>query len=242
LAVSVAVCAVAGDPAVAIKPAVVAPAGAVTDGGKLTAALLLDNTTVPPPGVVRVTVHELAAPAANVDGAHASDRTVGGPGVSAIGAVLDTPFSVAVTVADWPVKNVPAVAVKPAVVAAAATATNDGKLRAALLLVSVTVPPPGPESVTVQAAAPPATSDPGRQPKPVNAGATTGGGADDVVVPVAAVPPPPLMGMFSPAGVAPIALVSPIAMVATPRFGVAVTTATSPSGIGVALAPASTQR
>ncbi len=59
VAVSVAVCAVVTDDTVALKPAVVAPAGTVTDPGTVTALLLLDRLTASPPvpaAAVNVTV------------------------------------------------------------------------------------------------------------------------------------------------------------------------------------------
>ena len=57
-------------------------------------------------------------------------------------AVCEEPLSAAVTVAFWLVVRVPAVAVKLAEVAAAATRTKAGTVRAVLLLVNATLLPP----------------------------------------------------------------------------------------------------
>ena len=56
--------------------------------------------------------------------------------------VCEEPLSEAVTVALCPVVRVPAVAVKLAEVAAAATVTEAGTVRAVLLLVNATLLPP----------------------------------------------------------------------------------------------------
>src|ERR1035441_4240736 len=76
----------------------------------------------------------------------------------AIDAVCVLPFNVAVSVAVWSKAIVPAVAVKVAVVDAAATTTDPGTVSAAVLLVSVPVLPPVFVSVTVQMLVPPVPS------------------------------------------------------------------------------------
>jgi hypothetical protein len=79
-AVSVAVCAVVTAVAVAVKPAVVAPAAISTDPGTVTAALLLARFTLMPPAgalPLTVTVHtSVPAPVRELD-VHVSDDTVG---------------------------------------------------------------------------------------------------------------------------------------------------------------------
>ena len=70
----------------------------------------------------------------------------------------EAPFRLAVTVAVWLVVNVPALAVKPVLLAPAAAVTELGTVKAALLLASVIVAPPVGAawfSVTVQFAAEP---------------------------------------------------------------------------------------
>ena len=66
------------EPAVAVKPAVVAPADAVTLAGTVAFALLLASATVnPPPGAapLRVTVHAEVPGAFTLDGVQ--DRLLG---------------------------------------------------------------------------------------------------------------------------------------------------------------------
>jgi hypothetical protein len=89
-------------PAVAVKLAVVAPDGTVTEDGTLRAELLSETATeAPPVGATldSVTAQLEVAPDAIVAGAHCSDETftvVGGVTVNE--AVLELPFSDAVTV------------------------------------------------------------------------------------------------------------------------------------------------
>src|ERR1035441_2009940 len=140
VAVSVAVWSEAIVPAVAVKAAVVDPAATATDPGTVSAAVLLDSATVPPPVFVSVTVQLLVPPVPSVAGVHDTELTV-----TAVAREIDVvrvlPFNVAVSVAVWAEAIGPAVAVKVAVVDAAATTTDPGTVSAAVLLDSVTVPP-----------------------------------------------------------------------------------------------------
>src|ERR1035441_3619863 len=204
-AVSVAVWSDAIVPAVAVKFAVVDPAATVTDPGTVSAAVLLDSDTVPPPVFVSVTVQVLAPPVPSVDGVHDTALTVTAA-ARAMDAVREVPFMDAVSVAVWSDAIVPAVAVKFAVVDPAATVTDPGTVSAAVLLDSDTVPPPVFVSVTMQLLVPPLLSVDGVQLKPAkvgSAGAVT-------------VPPVPLMVSAYPFTVAPSALVTPMVVFATP--------------------------
>ena len=181
----------------------------------------------------------------NVEGVQPND-VIAGAGNSAIEAVWETPFSLAVTMAVWASATLPAVAAKVAVVDAEATATAGGTVSAGLLLESATVPPPVRDSVTVQIAAAAAASDPGAQLKPVRTG-VAGAGADPADAVAAepggtTAPPVPVRARPKPAEVAPMLLVTPTAELVTPAAATNVTTATTPSGITVEFAPASTQR
>src|ERR1019366_1117909 len=156
-AVSVAVWSDAIVPAVAVKVAVVDAAATATEPGTVSAAVLLDSVTVPPPVFVSVTVQLLVPPLLSVAGVHDNELTFTGV-ARAIDVVCVLPFNVAVSVAVWSDAIVPAVAVKVVVVDPAATATDPGTVSDAVLLDSVTVPPPVFVSVTVQLLAPPLLS------------------------------------------------------------------------------------
>ena len=78
VAVSVAVWSDAIVPAVAVNVAVVDPAATVTDPGTVSAAVLLDSVTVPPPVFVSVTVQLLVPPLLSVAGVHDNELTVTG--------------------------------------------------------------------------------------------------------------------------------------------------------------------
>src|ERR1019366_7108815 len=157
VAVSVAVWSDTIVPAVAVKVAVVDPAATATDPGTVSAAVLLDSVTVPPPVFVSVTVQVLVPLLLSVAGVHDNELTVTAV-AKAIDVVCVLPFNVAVSVAVWSVAIVPAVAVKVAAVEPAATATDPGTVSAAVLLDSVTVPPLVFVSVTVQVLVPPLPS------------------------------------------------------------------------------------
>jgi hypothetical protein len=155
-------------PAVAGKLAVVAPAAMVIEAGAVSNGLLDESATVRPPvgaGALAVTVHALLAPDVSDVGAQTSEVTVT-RGARVMEAVFELPFSAAVTTAVWALVTVPAVAVKEAVVAAAATVTLAGTVRLALLLVRATGEPPvgaGPLKVTVQALVPGPVNEAGLQ-------------------------------------------------------------------------------
>jgi hypothetical protein len=72
-------------PAVAVKPAVVAPAATATEAGTVSSVLFEAKATVDPPdgaAALNVTVQVLAAPDARLAGLHCTDDTVGaGAGV-----------------------------------------------------------------------------------------------------------------------------------------------------------------
>src|ERR1039458_10577771 len=122
-AVSVAVWFDAIVAAVAVKVGVVDAAATVTDPGTVSAAVLLDSDTVPPPVFVSVTVQLLVPPVPSVDGVHDTALTVTAA-PRAINVVCVRPFKDAVSVAVWSDAIVAAVAVKLAVVDAAATVTD----------------------------------------------------------------------------------------------------------------------
>ena len=87
-------------PAVAVKVAVVAPEATVTDAGVVSSALLPDTVTVVAAvgAFDRVTVQVLLVEEFRLVGVQASEVRVTGA-TRLIVAVLDTPLSVAVTVA-----------------------------------------------------------------------------------------------------------------------------------------------
>ncbi len=123
-------------PAVALKVADVAPAATVTKVGMVSNALLLDkNTGLPPAGAaaVSVTVQVLIAPEARPVGLQASEDNATVATRFTL-AVWKTPFMEAVTEAVRLLASTPAVALKVADVAPAATVTEAGVVSEALLL------------------------------------------------------------------------------------------------------------
>jgi hypothetical protein len=130
---------------VALKVADAAPAATVTDPGTASVALVLVRVTVAPPvGAVRVrvTVQLLEELGPRVAGLHTSEETSTGAW-SAKETEKELEPKLALTVADWDVVRLAAVAANVAVEAPAATETVAGAERAAaLLLVRVTVAPP----------------------------------------------------------------------------------------------------
>jgi hypothetical protein len=142
-------------PAVAVKDAVVAAAGTVTEAGTVRVALLEARVKVVPPvgaGFDSVTVQEALALEAMLVGVHVKEVRLTGPSREMVTGNEAVPRE-AVTVALALAVTVPAVAVKDAVVAAARTVTEAGTVRIALLEARVTVVPPvgaGFDSVTVQ--------------------------------------------------------------------------------------------
>jgi hypothetical protein len=102
---------------------------------------------------------------------------------SEIVAVWEVPLSVAVSVADWSLVIVPAVAVNVAAVLPAPTVIEAGTVNAAALLDSATVAPTVFDTVTVHVALPPDPRLAGAQVNPL----TTGAVASAIVA--VAVPP-----------------------------------------------------
>ena len=130
--------------AVAVKVAEVALAGTVTDAGTVSEALLSERaTTVPPVWAdwFRVTMHVVDALELTLVGLQAKAVTSMGATRVKV-AVWEAPFSVAVTVTDWVVVRVAAVAVKVAEVALAGTVTDAGTVSEVLLSESATTVPP----------------------------------------------------------------------------------------------------
>ena len=131
-------------PAVAVKVAVVAPAVTVTEAGTVNKGLLLDSgTATPPEGAApeKVTVQVELPAVPRLDWLQPRELSTTGA-VSDRVAVWVLLLYVAVTVADPSLLIVPAVAVKVAVVAPAATATEAGTVSNPLLLDSVMLAPP----------------------------------------------------------------------------------------------------
>ena len=133
------------EPAVTVKLAVEAPAATVADAGVVMAELLSDSVTAEPPvgaAADNVTVHVELAPAATLVGEQASLVSVTAGAVTVTAAVAELPFSAAVMVTDWLLVTEPAVTVKLAVEAPAATEAEAGVVMAELLSDSVTTDPP----------------------------------------------------------------------------------------------------
>jgi len=145
-------------------------------------------------------------------------------------AAWDEPFKVAVTVALWLVVIVPRVAVKFAEVLLAGTVTAAGTVSVALLVESATMAPPagaGWFKVTVQVLEPPDRTLAGLQLRSVKAT-----GMATVMVPAL-----PVRGMGAPGAAAamPFVTLMDVALEAGER--VAVTTATVPFWMMLALSP-----
>jgi hypothetical protein len=118
--------------AVAMKLAVVEEAGIVTVDGTVTAdVLLLDNEIAVADVALRdkVTVHVVVADGSRDVAVHCREDTVAAATRDS-DALLLAPLSVAVTMADWSALKEPAVALKVAVEALAATLTLEGTVSA----------------------------------------------------------------------------------------------------------------
>ncbi|MBN9662330.1 MAG: hypothetical protein J0H49_29295 [Acidobacteria bacterium] len=165
--------------AVAVKRTEVEPAATVTEEGTVRAALLsVTVTTWPPAGAAleRVTVHEEVPPALIEEGEH-SRVLMMGRGFTVTDAVLEDPFTVAVTVTAVLAVTEAAVAENEAEVEPAATVTDEGTVRAELLSEMATARPPvgaALERVTVHEDAPPEVTDVGVQVSRLGVGAITG--------------------------------------------------------------------
>jgi hypothetical protein len=131
--------------AVALKVAVLAPTGTVTDAGTVSRVLLLASVMLDPPaGAVwgSVTAHLLTAPCPRLAGTQATAETSTGASRLTL-AVCELLPRVAVTIALWLLAmEADAVALKVAVVAPAATVTEGNTVSRPLLLTSVTLAPP----------------------------------------------------------------------------------------------------
>jgi hypothetical protein len=150
VAVSVAVCSVLTDEAVAVNPALEAPAATVTDAGTVTAALLLARFTVRGPAAAPVSVTVQASVAAPVSDAlpHVTPFTAGCPvPLSAIVAALEAlllivtvPLAAPATVGSNPTVSVavcPGFNVNGVLIP---DAENPAPLTATPLIVSTVVP------------------------------------------------------------------------------------------------------
>jgi hypothetical protein len=135
-------------PAVAVNVADVVPDDTVTDGGTGSAAVLLDASVIalPPAGAAWfvVTVQVVTTSLVKLDGAHASDATLGPLGATLTVAVA-LPPRVAVTVTVWRVTTELAVAVNVTELAVPGTTTEAGTGSTPALLVAsaTTLPVPG---------------------------------------------------------------------------------------------------
>jgi hypothetical protein len=132
-------------PAVAVKLAAVAPAATVTEAGVVSRVLLSEMvTTVPPLGAaaLSVTVQMLEAFEARLVGLQVRLESTTEGACRAMAAERELLPRVAVTVADCAVVMVPAVTVKLAEVAEAATVTEAGVVSRVLLSERVTTVPP----------------------------------------------------------------------------------------------------
>ena len=132
------------------------------EAGTVKSALLSLRTTVTPPlgaAAERPTVQVLLEPEASVAGEHTSEDTVtAGAAERLREAVMELPFSAAVTIAVCDEVTVPAVALKEPLVAPAITLTDAGTVSAELLSETLAVTPPVGAALfrpNVQAAMPP---------------------------------------------------------------------------------------
>jgi hypothetical protein len=176
LAVRVTVSAVLTDETVAVKLAVVAPAGTVKLAGTVTADSLLATLTANPPlcaAEFSVTV-QLSVPAPVIDPlTQVSPLNTGAAVPNCRAKVLAALLALAVRVTVSAVLTEETVAVKLAVVAPAATVTEAGTVTAELLLARLTASPPlsaAEFSVTVQLSVPAAVIDAVAQLSPLKVG------------------------------------------------------------------------
>jgi hypothetical protein len=178
LAVSIADWAELTAAAVAVKVALVALAGTVSDAGIVSAELLLERLTVNPlpgAGALRVTVHASVPVPENevlVQVSPLSRMT----GLNCNANVSEMPPALAVSVAVCVELTAVLVAVNPALEALAGTVMEAGTATAASLLERLTRNPPlgaGPLRVTVQSSAPAPVIAPVAHEKPVRVGVAT---------------------------------------------------------------------
>jgi hypothetical protein len=227
VAVTVADWVVVTEPTVAVKAAEMLLAGTVKVVGMATTELLAERPTVLPPigaASFRVTVQVVVAPELTLVGLHVSPETTAGSTRLRL-VVSRVPLRVAVIVALWFAGNAPAVAMKLAELAPAATATVAGIDSRALLSDNATLAPD--ETAfrpTVQVAEAPEDRVPGLQLKDVR----LTGAAAEIVPPVAVV------GIAVPAAEVLSALVTPIVVLADT---VTVSTTTTPLPMTFAFRP-----
>jgi hypothetical protein len=156
---------------VAVKVAVVAPAGTVTEPGTTTAGLLEDSVTVVPPEAalpVKVTVPVVIPPPSSEDGEKDTASTIAGKMPSANLSV--TPPALAVRLAVILLETTCAVTAKVAEVAPAGTTTVAGTVTCATSEPSATLKPPvgaAALKVTVPVIVPPPYAGLGTTVKPV---------------------------------------------------------------------------
>jgi len=215
---------------VAVKFAEVLLAGTVTDAGTEREALLLEIPTVLPPDEaawLRVTVQVVEEPEFTLVGLQASPETRVGATRFRV-SLATVPFKVAMTVTLWLVVREPAVAMKLAELAPAGTVTIAGAVNSALLsdrattmLARVTSFKPTEHVVDA-----PEVSVAGLQLNDIRASGKA-----------VMVPPVAVKGSEPPDWVAPSELTILIGAVVASGEIVAVTTATTPSGIVFALRP-----
>ena len=175
-AVRVAVWAVVTDATVAVKPALVAPAGTSTDAGTATALLLLlKPTLIPPAGAAALSdTLQPSFPDPVIELFAQLNPLTNGvtAGFRLIAYVAITPLACAVNVAVCAVVTDDTAAVNPALVAPPGTSTEAGTATAALLLLNATVrPPDGAAAVneTVQTSLPVPLIEPLAQFSPASA-------------------------------------------------------------------------
>jgi hypothetical protein len=166
LAVTTAICTSAVVPAVSVSDAELAPAATVSDAGAANRLLLLLRLTVAPPaaaGCESVTVQVELPPELRAVALHANEDSEAA-GVSVKLAACEVPFRLAVRTAVCAAVTEPTVNERDAVVAPAATVTELGDTSTLLLLLRLTTVALSAdcESVTMQVAAPPEVSEPGR--------------------------------------------------------------------------------
>jgi hypothetical protein len=130
--------------AVASNLELVCPGAMVTEAGNVSALRLPEMATLRPvdeAGVVTETVHAAVAPQASEAGLHCrEDKTLEASSCSE--ALLEAPFSVAVSTAVWSVVTLAALTVNVVLVDAASTVTDEGAVKFVLSLVRKTVAPP----------------------------------------------------------------------------------------------------
>lgn len=217
----------------------VAPAGTVTDNGVAIVPELSVSVTIAPPegaALLKVTEQVTEESPAIVAG-HCNDDSVPAAGAASCSvAVLETPFSEAVTVADAFDATCAALTVNVAWLDPALIFTVAGTVRLLLLSETATVSPPAgalPLSATVQFEVPGVVIEAGLHTSELSV--TEGGGATALTTPVE-----PEIGTADPSGSAPIADTFRLAEVSADVV-VTLIVASTPLLIGVELRPTARQ-